>query len=85
METRLVAGRLLKLISIMKTSTILLAFIFTCLSAWAQWEPQNSGTTHQLNSVYFIDTLNGWVSGGWSVILAHGLILHTEDGGETWE
>lgn len=38
----------------------------------------NSGTTAQLNSVYFTDSLNGWVFG------EGGLILRTRNGGRTW-
>jgi len=50
-------------------------------SAFSQnfWEKINSPTTTLLNSLSFIDSLNGWVSGD------SGLIIHTSDGGKNWE
>ncbi|MFH1896911.1 MAG: YCF48-related protein [Candidatus Desantisbacteria bacterium] len=41
------------------------------------WGTQTSGTDEWLQSVYFTDSKNGWISGGRSV-------LHTNDGGITW-
>jgi photosystem II stability/assembly factor-like uncharacterized protein len=43
------------------------------------WEKINSPTSKKLNSIVFIDSLNGWVSGD------SGLIIHTTNGGEEWE
>jgi len=43
------------------------------------WEKINSPTTTLLNSLSFIDSLNGWVSGD------SGLIIHTSNGGKDWE
>ncbi|GAB4363377.1 MAG: hypothetical protein Kow0042_01210 [Calditrichia bacterium] len=50
------------------------------VSAWAQtgWEIQFSGTSNALNAVYFLNPDTGWVVG------ASGTILHTTDGGFTW-
>jgi photosystem II stability/assembly factor-like uncharacterized protein len=42
------------------------------------WSPQTSGTTADLNGVYFVDLNNGWVVGD------GGTILKTTDGGDTW-
>lgn len=42
------------------------------------WERIQSPTTHRLNSIVFMDSLNGWVSGD------SGLIFHTSDGGLNW-
>jgi len=42
------------------------------------WEKISMPTGEWLRSVYFIDSLRGWVSGN------GGLILHTEDGGDSW-
>ena len=43
------------------------------------WEKSNSPTSKFLNSVVFMDSLNGWVAGD------SGLIIHTSNGGEEWE
>jgi len=43
------------------------------------WEKINSPTSKTLNSIVFIDSLNGWVSGD------SGLIIHTSNGGVDWE
>lgn len=41
------------------------------------WVFQSSGTTADFNTVCFVDSLNGWISGT-------GGILHTVDGGISW-
>jgi photosystem II stability/assembly factor-like uncharacterized protein len=43
------------------------------------WEKIYNPTTTLLNSVAFIDSMNGWISGD------SGLIIHTSDGGKNWE
>jgi len=43
------------------------------------WEEIDSPTSKTLNSIIFIDSLNGWVSGD------SGLIIHTSNGGMDWE
>lgn len=43
-----------------------------------EWVVQESGTTINLNDVYFIDENNGWIVGDSSII------LHTKNGGEEW-
>ena len=57
--------------------------------AGASWTVQASGTTDDLTSVDFVDRRNGWAVGGTD---AHSwpphssrTILHTGDGGLTWE
>ncbi len=42
------------------------------------WTTQTSGTSNQLNGVYFISSTQGWVVG------ASGTILTTSNGGTTW-
>ncbi|MBN1654703.1 MAG: hypothetical protein JXA30_13110 [Deltaproteobacteria bacterium] len=44
-------------------------------------EDENEGAVEEarLNSVAFADAQNGWITGEF------GLVLHTEDGGETWK
>lgn len=43
------------------------------------WEKIDSPTSTLLNSLSFIDSITGWVSGD------SGLIIHTSDGGKNWE
>lgn len=43
------------------------------------WEKIDSPTTSLLNSLSFIDSLTGWVSGD------SGLIFHTSNGGKDWQ
>lgn len=44
-----------------------------------QWKEQESGIASKwINGIHFIDPKNGWASGGM------GTILHTVDGGITW-
>jgi len=43
------------------------------------WEKINSPTSKSLNSLSFLDSLNGWVTGD------SGLIIHTSNGGLDWE
>ena len=43
------------------------------------WSPRDSGTKELLTCLSFVDERNGWAAGH------GGLILHTEDGGNTWQ
>ncbi len=43
------------------------------------WSPRNSGTKEVLTCLSFADNVNGWAAGH------GGVIIHTKDGGETWE
>jgi photosystem II stability/assembly factor-like uncharacterized protein len=68
----------------MQTHKIILLIFFSTLlnfKALPQnfWEKINSPTSKNLNSVAFIDSLNGWVAGD------SGLIIHTSSGGLDWE
>jgi photosystem II stability/assembly factor-like uncharacterized protein len=49
------------------------------------WDVQHhaGGTAIQLNSVYFIDELNGWTAGG-TYSSNNNVLLKTGDGGNTW-
>jgi len=62
----------------MKKFYFLLVILFSVNEAIAQWFLQNSGTTHNLHSVYFTDVNTGWAVGD------SGTILHTSDGGSNW-
>jgi len=50
----------------------------------AIWEPVNVKEDVELTSVHFTSADEGWVSGGTNAI-SGGVILHTADGGATWE
>ena len=65
----------------MKKLNLLLAIIFIVTSGYSQsdWHEQNSGVNNYLFDVHFINQSEGWISGN------TGLILHTTDGGISWE
>ena len=42
------------------------------------WSPRDSGTSEMLTTVSFVDAEHGWAAGH------GGVIIHTEDGGESW-
>jgi photosystem II stability/assembly factor-like uncharacterized protein len=50
----------------------------------AIWEPVNVKEDLALTSVHFVSQDEGWVAGG-ATSMAGGVILHTSDGGMTWE
>ncbi|MDQ1266314.1 MAG: hypothetical protein QG635_1466, partial [Bacteroidota bacterium] len=62
----------------MKVLAAILVFIAGSSFLSGGWETMNSGTSNQLNSVYFFNTLTGIVVGN------SGTILKTTDGGTTW-
>jgi photosystem II stability/assembly factor-like uncharacterized protein len=62
----------------MKENYIFLVMMFAVTFANAQWVQQNSGTTKNLNSVYFTGINNGVAVGD------SGTILTTTDGGINW-
>ena len=68
----------MKMKQINKIFYILLLFSVVCYSQ-NFWEKINSPTNTLLNSLAFIDSMNGWVSGD------SGLIIHTSNGGKDWE
>lgn len=52
--------------------------IISTIDSGATWLIRESGTEHDLLSVYFLDADNGWIFG------AEGTILKTADGGKNW-
>ena len=62
----------------MRTLKIALVVFFLSITIHAQWYPQNSGVSINLNSIFFIDANVGWAVG------EHGIIIRTTDGGTTW-
>jgi photosystem II stability/assembly factor-like uncharacterized protein len=62
----------------MKRIYVILIAIFALNIANAQWVQQKPGTTNGFHSVYFTDSLTGYVVGN------AGTILKTENGDTTW-
>ncbi|MFO0791565.1 MAG: YCF48-related protein [Pirellulales bacterium] len=56
--------------------------------AGATWHEQQSGATTNLSAVSFVDAQRGWAVGGASrpklQAATRGIVLRTEDGGQTW-
>lgn len=53
-----------------------------------EFEVQNEGWMDNLHAIDFVNENEGWAVGGeydYSAGISRGIILHTEDGGETWE
>ena len=67
-----------KFIRFMKKKIILLCLMFVTTFTFGQWTAQTSGSTSWLNSVFFVNDTSGWVVG------ANGTVLHTGDGGLSW-
>jgi photosystem II stability/assembly factor-like uncharacterized protein len=63
----------------MKQFAILFSALLLVTSAMAQWVPQNSETTKNLNSIFFTHKLPGYIAGD------SGVILKTLNGGTTWD
>jgi len=64
------------------TVLVLAVIAFSCGSqSWAQgpWSQQDSPTTTDLESVFFVDANNGWIAA------ENGRILHTSNGGSSWQ
>ena len=61
--------------------------VWSTQNGGATWTLQPTGSTASLNSIFFIDRLNGWAAGGeidpyvWTT---RGALLVTHDGGATW-
>ncbi len=65
----------------------ILAILVSCMSLYgntlllhsqSRWTPQTSPTREQLRGVYFVDERRGWAVGN------KGIILATQNGGQTW-
>ncbi len=46
------------------------------------WTPQNSGVSNYVETLFFINSSEGWAGGGYGGV--NGFILHTTNGGSTW-
>jgi photosystem II stability/assembly factor-like uncharacterized protein len=57
---------------------ILSLALLVSTNAFAQWEPQKSGTTANLRGLHAVNASVAWASG------AEGTVLHTENGGVDW-
>ncbi|MEZ5195504.1 MAG: YCF48-related protein [Bacteroidales bacterium] len=60
-------------------SIISSAFFLVCQSQQSSWIPQNSPSTDNFQSVYFIDQDNGWI------VSEQGALIFTKDGGNSWQ
>lgn len=66
---------------VLKKTILIFIFTFlTCSTVFSQeyWLTQNSPTEKNLTSVFFTDSLNGWIGGD------SGIIFHTNDKGKNW-
>lgn len=69
----------------MKKSCVLLVLLFLVMGAMAQWIPQNSGYSVELNSVFFINSDTGFCVGGPDNCgIGTGTVLKTTNGGADW-
>ena len=59
---------------------LIISFLLFAGTAKSQWFPQFSDEHQYYNTIFFIDSLNGWV-GGYS---GNSFILKTTNGGENW-
>jgi len=57
---------------------ILFSLLTLCLTIYSQWFGLNTGTTQNLNAIYFIDAETGFACG------AAGTIIKTTNGGTNW-
>ena len=62
---------------------VFLYLLALTMNSSSQWIQQNSGTTGDLNSVYFVNPLTGWVCGVTGPASTD-RIAKTTDGGITW-
>jgi photosystem II stability/assembly factor-like uncharacterized protein len=68
----------------MKKLTLFICFALVSVFTQAQWTSLSSGTTANLNSVYFTDAYTGYAVGGDNMMGSDGIILKTINGGATW-
>lgn len=57
---------------------ICISLIPVLLTFAQQWQVQSTNISTQLKGVYMVDHITGWACGD------NGVLLHTEDAGETW-
>ena len=60
------------------TYLVLLALLASQTVIAQSWTQQESGTTNNLASIYFVDSNTGWIPNGWDSM------LHTTNGGNDW-
>ena len=66
---------------------VLFSICFSMLSfltAFSQWQAQNSATNQDLWGISFADEVTGYAGGGPWQFTSSGVITKTEDGGQTW-
>lgn len=62
------------------TFLINLTILINLINAQVQWEKQNSPVTDHLHDVFFLND-----SLGWAYSYGTGIIIHTSNGGKTWQ
>ena len=55
------------------------SLIFNCIAQQPGWEVISSGTTEELNSIYFYDYQTGYACGN------SGVVIKSVDSGKTWQ
>ena len=66
----------------MKKTIFILSLIISTSFTYSQWFEQNTGTQGTYRTLFFIDSLYGWIGGYFG---NYNFILRTSDGGESWE
>ena len=61
---------------------LLISFLLFAGTVKSQWFPQFSDEHQYYNTMFFVDSLNGWVGG--YLYDSNAFILKTNDGGESW-
>ena len=83
LQTNSPDGTHFKGVSALSASTVAICgnngYIQTTTNGGGTWVKKTSGTSADLNSIYFVDTMKGWAVGN------SGTVVHSEDGGSTWD
>ncbi len=58
--------------------------IYATTDGGHSWQQQTSGTSRKLYRVHFVNSLTGWITGGWQDGSSF-LVLKTTNGGNTWQ
>jgi len=69
---------MMKIISTNLLRTLIILLPFSTSLSQDSWEKLDIQTTQDLKSVFFVDSLYGWIVGD------SGIILNTTDGGDSW-
>lgn len=73
----------MKLLIILELTLLLLATTFQSDNPWG-WYQQTLPVSDQINDIFFLDSLNGWIVTNGSFTGDTGYIMQTIDGGNSW-